>query len=315
MNQYIIRRFLMVIVILWSISLVVFFVTEILPGDTATFILGQRATPENLAALRNQLGLNQPIHQRYIAWITGLLQGDWGNSLLLKMPVLPILIDRLYNTAILAGLALLVGIPLGIFLGIIAGLNRGSWLDQLVLIVTILTVSLPSFVIAIFLVIIFAAWLQWLPASSLVRGQANLMDNITVLILPTLTLVFEMLAHITRHTRSSLIEVLDSDYLRTAKSKGLSQHLIILRHALPNALLPTISIIALNVGWLLSGAVLVETVFAYPGLGRLMLQAISSRDIPLLQAITLVMAIAFTLANLVADLLYMWLNPQIRYSL
>ena len=314
MSQYIIRRFLMVIVILWCISLVVFFVTEILPGDTATFILGQRATPENLAAIRNQLGLNQPLHQRYIAWITGLLQGDWGNSLLLKMPVLPILTDRLYNTAILAGLALLVGIPLGISLGIIAGLKRGSWLDQLILMVTMLAVSLPSFVIAIFLVIIFAAWLQWLPASSLVSGQANLVDNITVLILPTLTLVFEMLAHIARHTRSSLIEVLDSDYLRTAKSKGLFQHLIILRHALPNALLPTISVIALNVGWLLSGAVLVETVFAYPGLGRLLLQAISSRDIPLLQAITLVMATAFTLANLAADLLYRWLNPKIRYG-
>ncbi len=315
MNQFIIRRFLMVIVILWCISLVVFFVTEILPGDTATFILGQRATPENLAAMRNQLGLNQPIHQRYIAWITGLLQGDWGNSLLLKMPVLPILTDRLYNSAILAGLALLFGIPLGIFLGIIAGLKRGSWLDQLILIVTILAISLPSFVIAIFLVIIFASWLQWLPASSLVSEQANLVDDINALILPTLTLVLGMLAHIARHTRSSLIEVLDSDYLRTAKSKGVSQHLIILRHALPNTLLPTISVIALYAGWLLSGFVFVETVFAYPGLGRLMLQAISSRDIPLLQAITLVMATAYTLANLAADLLYMWLNPQIRYGL
>lgn len=210
---------------------------------------------------------------------------------------------------------MLFGIPLGIFLGIIAGLKRGSWLDQLILIVTILAVSLPSFVIAIFLVIIFALWLQWLPASSLVSEQANLVDNINALILPTLTLVLGMLAHIARHTRSSLIEVLDSDYLRTAKSKGMSQHLIILRHALPNALLPTISVIALYAGWLLSGVVFVETVFAYPGLGRLMLQAISSRDIPLLQAITLVMATAYTLANLAADLLYMWLNPQIRYSL
>lgn len=315
MSQFIIRRLLMVIVILWCISLIVFFVTEILPGDTATFILGQRATPENLAALRNQLGLNQPVHQRYIAWITGLLQGDWGNSLLLKMPVLPILTDRLYNSAILAGLALLFGTPLGIFLGIIAGLKRGSWLDQLILIVTILAISLPSFVIAIFLVIIFASWLQWLPASSMVSESANLGDTVTALILPTLALVLGTLAHVARHTRSSLIEVLGSDYLRTAKSKGVPHHLIILRHALPNALLPTISVIALNAGWLLSGVVLVETVFAYPGLGRLMLQAISSRDIPLLQAVTLVMATAYTLANLTADLLYMWLNPQIRHGL
>ena len=313
MTSFFVRRLVFAVFILWVVSLIVFFVTEILPGDTATFVLGQRASPEMVAALRQQMGLNYPVYVRYGAWIGGILQGDWGQSLLMKVPVFPILMERLYNSAILAGLVLVIATPLGILLGILAALNRGGWLDQMILLVTVVAISLPSFVVGIFMVIVFASWLQWLPASSLLHGQATLGQTIEALVLPTVTLVLGMLAHIARHTRSSLIDVLGSDYLRTAKGKGLSKAYIVVRHALPNALLPTISVVALNFGWLLSGAVLVEAVFAYPGLGRLMLQAITSRDVPLLQSVTLVMAAAYTAANLVADLLYIYLNPRIRY--
>lgn len=203
---------------------------------------------------------------------------------------------------------------MGILGGVIAGLNQARWADRSITVFTIFTVSFPSFVTAIFLIILLASWLRWLPASSLIPPDANLWESARYLVLPVLTLVLGLLAQVTLHTRNSLIEVLRSDYLRTAVSKGMPPRVVIIRHALRNALLPTISVVALNVGWLLSGVVLVESVFAYPGLGRLMLQAINSRDIPVLQAVALVAAAIYALANLAADLLYRWLNPRLRYS-
>lgn len=303
-----------VFVILLLVSLVIFGVTEVLPGDTATFMLGQQATPDLVTALRKQMGLDRPASVRYIEWITNILHGDWGESLLLKTAIWPLLQQRFGNTLILACLTILLGTPLGIGLGVIAGLNQGRWLDQTIVVFTTFIISIPSFIVAIFMVIIFSAYLQWLPASSIIASDASLGDRISRLILPILTLISGMLAHLTRHTRSSLITVLQADYLRTARGKGLAEGTVIFRHALPNALLPTITVVALNIGWLIGGAVLVETVFAYPGLGQLMVQALSSRDIPLLQAISLVTAASFTLSNLAADLLYIVLNPRIRYQ-
>jgi len=314
MLQFLIRRLILILFILFTVSLLIFAVTEILPGDAAAMILGQQATPETLTALRVRLGLDQPAYLRYLQWIGGVLQGDWGESLTMNIPVGPLLAQRLRNSLTLAVLALLVGTPLGILGGVVAGLNRGGWADRTITIFTIFTVSFPSFVTAIFLIILLASWLRWLPASSLIPPDANLWESAPYLVLPVLTLVLGLLAHVTRHTRSSLIEVMGSDYLRTAVSKGLPQRAVIVRHALRNALLPTISVVALNVGWLLSGVVLVESVFAYPGMGRLMLQAINSRDMPMLQAVALVTATIYALSNLAADLLYRWLNPRIRYS-
>lgn len=314
MTYFLLRRLVLGLIILFLISGVIFIVTEILPGDTATFMLGQRATPDLVAALQKKLGLDRPASVRYVEWITGILQGDWGKSLLFKTDIWPLLRQRFTNTLLLTCLTILFGAPLGVMLGIMAALNQNQWLDHLILVSTTLLISIPTFIIAIFLVIIFAAWLQWLPASSIITPDMGWWDLGNRLILPVITLVSGMLAHLSRHTRSSLLLVLQSDYLRTARSKGLSDYAVILRHALPNALLPTITVVALNVGWLLGGAVLIETVFAYPGLGQLMMQAVSSRDIPLLQAVSLVMAASFTLANLGADILYMWLNPLIRYQ-
>ena len=314
MFQFLLRRLAFVLFILFFISLIVFAVTEILPGDAAQMILGQKATPETLAALRTRLGLDQPAPARYLAWIGGVLRGDWGESLIMNLPVGPLLVQRLGNTAVLALLAWFFSAGLGIGLGIIAGLNHNRWPDRLISLFVLFFVSFPPFVIAVFLIIVFSLWLRWLPASSMIEADANLLTALRFLILPTLTLTLGSLAEVARLVRASLIEVLASDYIRTARSKGLPGQRIVLRHALRNALLPAVSVLALNIGYLMSGAVLVESIFAYPGLGRLLLQAINQRDLPLLQGVTLIAAAIYALANLGADLVYFWLNPRIRYS-
>ena len=314
MFQFFLRRLAFVLFTLFFVSLIVFAVTELLPGDAAQMILGQKATQETLTALRVRLGLDQPAPMRYLAWIGGVMRGDWGESMIMNLPVGPLLVQRLGNSAVLALLAWVMSALLGIGLGIIAGLNRNRWLDHLISVFTLFFLSFPPFVIAVFLIIVFSLWLQWLPASSMIEADANLFSSLRFLILPTLTLTLGALAEVARLTRASLIEVVNSDYIRTAKSKGLPNQLIVLRHALRNALLPAISVLALNIGYLMSGTVLVESVFAYPGLGRLLLQAISQRDLPLLQGVALITATIYTVANLAADVAYRWLNPRIRYS-
>ena len=314
MGQFILRRLLLMLFTLVMISLLVFSAIEIVPGDAAQMILRQQATPETLEALRARLGLDQPAYVRYLTWINGVARGDWGESLIMNVPVGPLLAQRLRNSLALAVIVLLVANPLGILAGVIAGLNPGRWADHSITTFTLFAVSFPPFGTAIFLITVMASWLRWLPASSLIPPDANLWESARFLVLPVLTLTLGMLAHVARHTRSSLIDVMGSDYMRTAKSKGLPRRTTVFRHALRNALLPTISVVALNVGWLLSGVVLVESVFAYPGMGRLMLQAIQTRDLPVLQAVTLASAAIYALANLGADLLYRWLNPRLRHS-
>ena len=314
MLQFFLRRLAFILFILFCISLIVFAVTELLPGDAAQMILGQKATPVTLAALRTRLGLDQPAPVRYLAWIGGVVRGDWGESLIMSLPVGPLLAQRLGNSAQLALFAWALSTVFGIGLGILAGLNRNRWPDRLISLVVVFFVSFPPFVVAVFMILVFALWLRWLPASSMIDPDANLLTSLRFLILPTVTLTLGALAEVARLMRASFIEVLESDYIRTARGKGITQQLIVLRHALRNALLPVISVLALNIGYLMSGAVLVENVFAYPGLGRLLLEAISQRDLPLLQAVTLVAAAIYALANLAADLTYFWINPRIRYS-
>ncbi len=314
MTQFFLRRLAFVLFILFFISLVVFAVTEILPGDAAQMILGQKATPETLAALRTRLGLDQPAAVRYLAWIGGVLRGDWGESLIMNLPVGPLLWQRLGNSAVLALFAWVFSALLGIGLGVIASLYRDRWPDRVITTFTVFFISFPPFVIAVFLMILFSLWLRWLPASSMIDADANFFTSIRFLILPTLTLTLGSLAEVARLVRANMIEVMNSDYVRTARSKGLPPRQVVLRHTLRNALLPAISVLALNVGYLMSGTVLVESIFAYPGLGRLLLQAISQRDLPLLQGVALLSALIYTLANLLADVIYFWVNPRIRYS-
>jgi peptide/nickel transport system permease protein len=314
MLRFLLRRLLLMLLALVVVSGVIFAVTEILPGDVATMILGQQATPEDLATLREKLGLNRPAHVRYLAWVRGLLRGDLGESLRLGVPVGPLLGQRLKNSLVLALMAFIVGVPTAVTLGILAGLARDHWPDNLISVSTLVAVSLPEFVTGVLLIILFASWLHLLPPSSLIDPEASPFESLQHLILPTATLTLVMCAHITRMTRSSMVEVMESDYIRTAILKGLPTHKVVFGHALRNALLPTISIIAINVGWLIGGLIVVESVFAYPGLGQLLLMAISNHDVPLLQSVTLVIAAIYTLSNLTADLLYRTSNPRIRYG-
>lgn len=302
------------IVTLMAVSVTVFAVATILPGDVASAVLGPEATPEALAAMRAKLGLDRPAYVQYLEWVGGVLHGDWGESLRLRMPVGPLLMQRFRNSLVLAGLAFIFVVPTAIFLGVIAGVTHGRWSDQVISVSTLVGRSLPEFVTGGLLIVIFASWLRWLPASSLIDSEASPFESFQHLILPLLTLMAMMVAHIARMMRSSMIEVMDSDYVRTAILKGLPMHSVILQHALRNALLPTITVIALNLGWLMGGLIIVESVFAYPGVGRLLVFAVGSRDIPLLQATVLLVAAVYTLSNMLADVLYVSLNPRIQYS-
>lgn len=312
MRRFILRRLALLAIVLPLVSLLTFYIVELLPGDTASIILGQDATPELLETKRAELGLDRPSLVRYGDWIWGVVQGDWGQSQRLNLPVGPILMDRFRNSLGLALLTFLIGVPTGIALGTIAGLARDRLPDRLISVGTLLAVSLPEFVTGVFLIFIFATQLGWLPPSSLIDDDASLLGSIRFLLLPAITMVLVMWAHITRMTRASVAEVMDGDYVRAATLKGLPTRTVVVQHALRNALLPTISVVAMNVGWLFGGLIVVENVFAYPGLGRFLLTGIRNQDIPVLLATTLLIALIYMLANLAADLLYRLLNPRLR---
>jgi peptide/nickel transport system permease protein len=307
------RRLLLVALVMAIVSVLIFGVVQILPGDVAVMILGTSATPQDLAALRVKLGLDRPAPLRYLDWIGGTLRGDWGTSLLYQVPVRPLVFERLGRSAVLAVLALTVAVPLAIGLGVASALRRNRFLDQAVGLVTLVAVSLPEFISGTVLILVLAFRFAIFPPSSLIDPRVSLWSAAPSLVLPTLTLVLALLAHMTRMTRASMIEVLEKPYIRAARLKGLSPRIVILRHALRNALLPTVGIVAINVGFLLGGIVVVESVFAYPGLGRLMVDAVNHRDVPVIQMAALVIALAYALANLAADVVYAYLDPRIRY--
>lgn len=314
LGTFVLRRLAFLLLTLFVVSLVIFAVTEILPGDVATMILGQDATEEQRAIVREDLGLNRPLTERYAEWITGIFQGDLGRSLRMDLPVWEVLEPRLRNSAVLAAIAFVVAVPTAIALGVIAALRRDGVVDHLIALFTLFAMSFPEFVIGSFAIIIFASQLSLFPAASVMQPDANLIDNVQYLVLPALTLAIGLLAHTSRMTRASLIEVFDTDYVRTAMLKGLPFRTVLIRHALRNALLPAITVIAINIGYLLGAVVVVETVFSFPGLGRLIVFAVQNRDVPLLQTTVLIVAATYALANLIADVLYVVLNPQLRSS-
>jgi peptide/nickel transport system permease protein len=295
------------------VSVLIFGIVQWLPGDVAVMILGTSATPQDLAALRVKLGLDRPTLVRYVDWITGALRGEWGTSLLYQVPVRPLVVERVRQSAVLAVLALGVAVPLSIGLGVLSALRRGRWLDRAVSLVTLVSVSLPEFISGTLLILLLAFRIPLFPPSSLVDPRAGLGASARSLALPTLTLVLALLAHMARMTRASMIEALDTPFVRAARLRGLRPWRVIVRHALRNALLPTVGIVAINVGFLLGGIVVVETVFAYPGLGRLMVDAVNHRDVPVIQMAALIIALTYALANLAADVIYAYLDPRIRY--
>jgi peptide/nickel transport system permease protein len=314
MAAYITRRLAFVVLVLVAVSMLVFGVTTLLPANVAYLILGAFATPEQVRALELKLGLTDPVWLQYLRWAGSFITGDLGVSTLMNRPVGPMLLEALQRSLMLTGLSFVLIAVIGVGLGIVAALRHGRPLDHGVSVATYLGIAVPEFFWAIVVIIVFAAWLGWLPASGYEPLSAGVWEWAKHLIAPTMTLVFGHLAHVSRLTRSSMIEVMQSPYITAARAKGLPERMIVLHHALRNALLPTITVLALDFGRLMGGIVVIETVFAYPGLGRLVVFSIQNRDLPTLQAAILVVAAIYALANLLADLLYARLNPKIRFG-
>jgi peptide/nickel transport system permease protein len=306
------RRLILAVVTLFIISLIIFLGIEALPGDTATAYLGQSATPESLAALREEFGLNIPTHERYINWLTDAVRGDLGESYARRQPVSEMIRYRFRNTVVLSVAASIVGIPLAILLGVIAGLTRDKWPDVLVSFLGIVGMTLPGFVTATILIFIFAIRLEWFPAITLLPSDAPVSELLPNIVLPIITLTLIIVAHILRLVRTNIIDVMESEYIRMARLKGVPILRIVFHHALPNAMLPTINIVALTIAWMFGGAAIIETVFNYPGIGKLMINAIGDRDMVVVQGIALILAGVVISLNLIADLLTLVLNPRLR---
>ncbi len=295
------------------VSAIIFVSTEVLPGDVATAILGREASPARLAALREQLGLDRPALERYIEWLGGALRGDFGMSLARpNVAVGQLIAERLRNTVLLSIGAAVIGLPLALGLGIVAGLLRDRAPDVVISSLALIGMSLPEFVIGSLLILTFGVTWAILPAVTVAPPDAPIAVLLPNLILPAITLIIVMVAYILRMVRSSMIDALASDYVQMATLKGMSRTRVVLRHALPNALLPTINAVALTVAWLIGGVVVVETVFNFPGIGRLMVTAVQDRDLPLVQALGLLGATLYITINLSADLLTLWLSPRLR---
>jgi len=316
MLKYMARRLGLLTLTLIGISAMIFVIVQILPGDAVDQILEAWVESEGGAhdQLRKKLGLDRPLHVQYFTWLWDILHGDLGRSLSMEAPIAPILIERLGFSLRLAIPALVISVLLSLVLGVIAAIKPNGFLDHAITVITLTGVSVPAFVSGSLFILIFAAWLQWFPSTSSLSEGEGFFHWAYVLAMPIAVLSLEALAHLTRITRSSMIEVLKTPYVRTARLKGLPKRLVIYKHALRNAMLPTVTVIAFNIGWMLGGVVLVEQVFSYPGLGSLVLFSIEQRDTPLLQASMFFVATGYCVANLVADMAYALLDPRIRYS-
>lgn len=312
MLRYILRRFGFLVLTLILTSLIIFVVTQLLPGDVARIILGREASEAALESLRQDLGLDRPLPVQYITWLGNFLTGDWGTSYSTGLPIRPLVMERFGNSMMLAFLTLVIAVPLSVGLGVIAGLRENKMADNVISVGSLSVVGLPEFITGLILIQVFAFRLRILPANSSIRPGTGFLEALPQLILPALTASLVLLAYVTRLTRAGVVEELKQDYVRTAALKGVPRRQVIRRHVLRNALMPTITVVAISFGWLISGLIVIENVFNYPGLGRMITFAIDRRDLPLLQAISLVTVLGFALANLVADLMYAYLNPRIR---
>jgi len=312
-SRYVVQRIGYLLLTLLLTSLLVFIITQALPGDVARVILGREAGEEALQELRQELGLDAPLPVQYASWLGRFATGNWGTSFSTRSAILPLIGERLKNSVMLGILTLLFSVPLAIILGSIAGLKENKPADHAISISTLAVVGLPEFVTGLILIQVFAYRLNLFPPNSSLPPDATFREALPMLVLPALTATLVLMAYLVRLTRAGVLEELKKPYVRTATLKGLPRVKVIWNHVLRNALLPTITIIAISTGWLISGLVVIENVFNYPGLGRLMLFAIDRRDLPLIQAVTMVTVTVFALANLAADILYAYLDPRIRY--
>lgn len=300
------------VISLLFVSVITFFLVDMLPGDAAERILGQNATPESLALLRQQLGLDQSPAVRYLTWMADILRGELGTSTIAGQSVVDYILPRLVNSATLAMFALAIYIPLSIALGMITAIYRDTTVDIAISIFVLIGMCIPEFVIAIFLVSLFAVTLGWFPALALIDTAHGFGELVTVLALPVITLVAVMCAYSVRLMRESLVQILDSDYVQLANLKGLPSWRVLGWHALPNALGPALNVLALNIAWLIGSIVLVETVFNFDGLGRLLIDSVNYKDTPVVQAIVLILCLVYIISNLLADISIMALNPKLR---
>ncbi len=314
MIAYIFRRLGFMLLTLVVASVLIFVATQVLPGDVARMVLGRFASEEALANLRAQMGLDLPLVVQYFSWLFNFVRGDWGISLSADSPVMGLVFARLGNSAMLAAVAFVMYVPLGIVLGLWAALKRNTATDQVISVGTLSFIGLPEFVTGVILISVFSIKLKWFPASSAIDPDATFIEALPYLILPAVTVSLVSLAYIARMTRSGTLEVFSMDYVRTAYLKGLKPYQVLFGHVLRNALLPTVTVVAIGVGWLIGGLIVTESLFSYPGLGRLLLFAIQRQDLPLIQATTLLLVAIFCLSNLIADILYAYLNPRIRYQ-
>ncbi len=298
---------------LWVVSMIIFLGVELLPGDLAQAILGQSATEETVAAFRRELKLDLPPHERYFDWIIGILQGDMGKSLANQRQISELIGVRLWNTMFLAVVAAIVSVPLAVMLGILAALYRNSIYDRVVNVVTLSSISFPEFFVAYILILFLAVKLGWFPSISNVSEDLGLWERIYRVSLPALTLTLVVVAHMMRMTRAAIINLLASPYIEMANLKGLSRSRIIVKHALPNAWAPIINVIVINLAYLVVGVVVVEVVFVYPGLGQLLVDSVSKRDMPVVQASSMIFAATYILLNLTADILSILTNPRLLH--
>jgi len=320
MVSYILRRIGFLLLTLIITSLLVFLISQVIPGDVCRVIIGREAGEAALQNCRRDLGLisenGQPVSaaKRYLIWLVNFVRGDWGISFATGEKIQPWVMGRLRNSLMLSALVLVISVPLATLLGVIAGLNEGKLIDTVISIGSLSVVGLPEFITGILLINLVALRFDFLPANSSIPVNTSFFDALPSLILPALTATFVLLAYIARLTRAGIVEELKQNYVRTAELKGLPRVTVLYKHVLRNGLLPTITVIAISIGWLISGLVVIENVFNYPGLGRLMVFAIDRRDLPTLQACVMISVVGFALANLAADILYASLNPRIRVN-
>ena len=313
MIRYVARRLFLLVLTLVITSFIIFALTNLLPGDVARLVLGRDASPTAIRNFNEEFGLDRPPLVQYVRWLGGFVTAEWGRSFTAgSPPVRPLVMARLANSIRLAGLTLLIVIPLSLLLGVLSALRENTWVDGTISVLSLSVVGLPEFVTGIVLINVFALGLGWFEATALVAEDMSLLQWFRALLLPAITASLVLVGYITRMTRAGVLEELKKPYVRTAVLKGLPWRRVVFSHALRNALMPTIAVIALSIGWLMGGLVVIENVFNYPGIGSLLVTAVTQKNLPLLHAISVLIVFFYSFANLVADLLFALLNPRIR---
>ncbi|ARK32642.1 ABC transporter permease [Halalkalibacter krulwichiae] len=312
MIAYILKRLLSTLPVLFVVSVTIFLIIHITPGDPAATILGMEATPEQIEQLNEELGFNRPIHEQYADWVAGLVRGDLGDSLFMRKPVTEAIAEHIRPTLSLAILAQVISLVLAIPFGIIAAYRRGTFVDTTLMSVSLLGMAIPSFLLGLILMLVVGVWLQWLPVAGYVPISSGFVEHMKHLILPAISLGAIQAALITRMTRSSMLDILNLNYIKTARSKGLREANVLVKHAFRNAFLPILTVIGQTFGTLVTGAVVVETIFNIPGLGQLIINSISRRDYIVIQGVVLMVTVLYVFINLIIDLLYGLVDPRVR---